>query len=98
MKSGHRLTGYWVLETFLSETDPSRKRKRKCLPCAAIGEAPDEYHEGLYGYGADCFGTMEVHKKEFLLQPFFEEVIEETKQLCAGKKIGFEADYQIRLI
>ncbi|MDZ7743189.1 MAG: response regulator [Bacteroidota bacterium] len=41
-------------------------------------------------------GTMEVHKSEFLLQPFFEEVIEETRQLSAAKKIGFETDCQIK--
>ena len=35
-------------------------------------------------------GTMEMHKKEFFLQPFFEEIIEGTKQLCANKKIDFE--------
>ncbi|MCA1760789.1 MAG: PAS domain S-box protein, partial [Bacteroidales bacterium] len=35
-------------------------------------------------------GTMEVHKKEFLLNPFFKEVTEKTRQLCAGKQISFE--------
>lgn len=36
-------------------------------------------------------GAMEVHKKEFLLQPLFNEVIENTNQLCIEKKIGFKA-------
>jgi len=36
-------------------------------------------------------GTMEVHQKNFLLQPLFKEIIENTKLLCAEKKIGFEA-------
>ncbi len=35
--------------------------------------------------------TMEVHKKEFLLQTLFEEVIEKTRQLCTVKGISFEA-------
>ena len=36
-------------------------------------------------------GTMEVHRKEFLLQPLFKEIIEDTKYLCAEKNIGFKA-------
>ncbi len=36
-------------------------------------------------------GTMEVHKNEFLLQPLFSEIIENTAPLCAEKKIDFEA-------
>ena len=36
-------------------------------------------------------GTLEVHKKEFLLRPLFHEIIEETRSLCAEKKIAFEA-------
>jgi PAS domain S-box-containing protein len=40
-------------------------------------------------------GTMEVYKKEFLLQSFFEDVVVETKQLCLNKQINFETDYQI---
>ena len=35
-------------------------------------------------------GTMEVHQKEFLLQPLFKEIIENTAYLCAEKNIGFE--------
>lgn len=35
--------------------------------------------------------TMEVHKKEFLLKPLFDEVIEKTRQLCAVKGISFES-------
>jgi PAS domain S-box-containing protein len=33
--------------------------------------------------------TMEVHKKEFKLQPFFEKTIEKTRQLCAAKQLNF---------
>ena len=36
-------------------------------------------------------GTMEVHKKEFQLQPLFKEIIESTKNQCAEKEIGLEA-------
>ncbi len=36
-------------------------------------------------------GAMEVHKKEFLLKPLFNEIIEDTAHLCAEKRIGFEA-------
>lgn len=39
-------------------------------------------------------GTMEVNKEAFLLHPFFEEVIEETRKICAGKQIDFKTDYQ----
>ncbi len=35
-------------------------------------------------------GTMEVHQKEFLLKPLFNEIIENTAPLCAEKTIGFE--------
>ncbi len=35
--------------------------------------------------------TMEVHKKEFLLRPLFEGIIENTWHLCSENKIGFEA-------
>jgi PAS domain S-box-containing protein len=38
-------------------------------------------------------GTMLVQKKEFLLQPFFEEVMEKTKSLCAEKQLDFDSDY-----
>jgi len=37
-------------------------------------------------------GTMEVHNKEFVLQPLFEETIRITRQLCAEKGIGFNTD------
>ncbi len=37
-------------------------------------------------------GTMEVHKKEFLLQPFFEEITKDVMQLCTSKSISFETD------
>jgi PAS domain S-box-containing protein len=43
-------------------------------------------------------GTMEVHKKEFQLQPLFEEVIEKTKQLCAEKNIELETDVPTELV
>jgi len=36
-------------------------------------------------------GTMEVNKKEFLLQPLYIGILEKTKQLCAGKQLSFEA-------
>ncbi len=35
-------------------------------------------------------GTMEVHKKEFFLQPLFNDIIDNMKHLCVEKKIGFE--------
>lgn len=35
-------------------------------------------------------GTMEVHKKEFLLQPVFMDIVENTKYLCAEKNIEFD--------
>jgi hypothetical protein len=35
-------------------------------------------------------GTMEIHKKEFHLQPFFEKIIEDKKQLCTDNNIDFE--------
>ena len=35
--------------------------------------------------------TMEVHKREFLLQPLFEGIADNTRHLCEAKKIGFEA-------
>jgi PAS domain S-box-containing protein len=38
-------------------------------------------------------GTMKVHKSEFLLQPFFEKVIEKTTLLCAGKNLDFSTDF-----
>ncbi len=38
-------------------------------------------------------GTMEVHKREFLLQTFFEKLVEKTRLLCDGKKINFETVY-----
>ncbi|MDP3435278.1 MAG: response regulator, partial [Bacteroidota bacterium] len=37
-------------------------------------------------------GTMEVYKKEFQLQPFFEEIIKKTRQLCADKMIELETE------
>ncbi len=36
-------------------------------------------------------GTMEVYKNEFLLQPLFNETIQNTALLCAEKMIDFEA-------
>jgi PAS domain S-box-containing protein len=35
-------------------------------------------------------GTMEVHKKEFPLQPLIEEVIIDVKTMCEEKKIGLK--------
>lgn len=37
-------------------------------------------------------GTMEVHKKDFLVLPLFNEIIEITKPLCAEKLIRFEVE------
>lgn len=39
-------------------------------------------------------GSMEVHKKEFLLRPLFDEIIEPPIRLCADNNIEFEAVIQ----
>lgn len=36
-------------------------------------------------------GTIEVHKNEFQLRPFFDDIIEHFQNLCAEKMIEFEA-------
>ena len=43
-------------------------------------------------------GTMEVYKKEFQLQPFFEEISNKTRQLCADKMIELETETPTELI
>jgi len=37
-------------------------------------------------------GNMEVHKKNFLILPLFNEIVENTKPLCADKLIRFEVE------
>jgi signal transduction histidine kinase len=50
----------------------------------------DEYRRELYGYGAYFSGTMQVYKKEFILKPIFDDVLNKTRQLCDAKQLNFE--------
>jgi len=43
-------------------------------------------------------GTLEVHKKEFQLLPFFKEFIEKTRHLCAENIINLEIEAPTELI
>ncbi|MDZ7777059.1 MAG: response regulator [Bacteroidales bacterium] len=89
------LNGILGFGSLLSQTDPSPEDKEEML--AFMQQSGNRLTNTITDYmdmAQIVSGTMEVKRKEFLLQPFFEEAIEETKQLCADKKIGFEADYQ----
>ncbi|MDZ7777040.1 MAG: PAS domain S-box protein [Bacteroidales bacterium] len=89
------LNGILGFGTLLSETDPSPEEKQQMLEI--VQKSGNRLMNTMTDYmdiARIVSGTMEVHSKEFLLQPVFEEVIEESKQLCDSKKIGFEADYQ----
>ncbi len=38
---------------------------------------------------------MEVHKREFILHPFFKDITEKSRQLSADKQIEFTTDFQV---
>ncbi|MDZ7777045.1 MAG: PAS domain S-box protein [Bacteroidales bacterium] len=89
------LNGILGFGSLLLEADPSPEDKEEML--AYMQHSSNRLVNTVTDYmdmAQIVSNTMEVQKKELLLQAFFEEVIEEKKQLCAGKKIGFEADYQ----
>jgi len=89
------LNGILGFGELLSETDPSPEEKQEMLE--HVKKSGNRLMNTMTDYmdmARIVSGAMEVHRKEFLLQPFFAEAIEETKQLCAYKEIGFEADYQ----
>ena len=91
------LNGILGFGGLLAETDPSPEEKKEML--AIVQQSGKRLMNTMKDYmdmAQIVSGTMEVQKKEFLLQPFFEEVIEETRQLSAAKKIDFKTDCQIK--
>jgi PAS domain S-box-containing protein len=89
------LNGILGFGGFLLETDPAPEDKKEML--ALVEQASKRLMNTVADYVdmARIFsGTMEMHKKEFLLHPFLEDVTADTKQLCAGKPIKFTTDYQ----
>ncbi|OPL13187.1 MAG: hypothetical protein AVO38_13985 [delta proteobacterium ML8_D] len=90
------LNGILGFGALLSQTDPSPEAKKEMLEI--VQQSSNRLMNTITDYmdmARIVSGTMEVHKKEFLLLPFVEEVAEKARQLCAGKQIGFETDYQI---
>jgi PAS domain S-box-containing protein len=85
------LNGILGFGEFLVGTDISPEEKKEML--AHVQHSSNRLMNTVTNYmdmARIVSDTMEVHKKEFKLQPFFEEVIEKTRQLCAGKQINFE--------
>ena len=89
------LNGILGFGTLLAETDASQEEKKEML--AIVQKSSDRLMNTMTDYidmARIASGTMEVHKKEFRMQPFFEEVIEKTRQLCTNKKLSFEVVLQ----
>ena len=85
------LNGILGFGTFLSETELSPEAKNEML--AVVQKSSDRLMNTMENYMDMALifsGTMEVHKKEFILKPVFDDVIKKTRQLCAGKQINLE--------
>jgi PAS domain S-box-containing protein len=87
------LNGILGFGEFLLETDATPEVKNEML------EKVEKSSNRLINTMADYMdmaqivsGTMKVHKKEFLLQPFFKDLTENTRRLCADKKLEFITD------
>ncbi|MCA1760641.1 MAG: response regulator, partial [Bacteroidales bacterium] len=89
------LNGILGFGEFLTEPDTPADAKKEMLE--VVKQSSNRLMNTVTDYmdmARIVSGTMEVHKKEFLLNPFFKEVTEKTSQLCAGKQIEFTTDYQ----
>ncbi len=89
------LNGILGFGAFLSETDSPPEEKKVML--AYVEQASKRLMNTITDYvdmAQIVSGTMELHKKELLLYPFLKNVLEDTRQLCAGKPIKFITDFQ----
>ncbi len=85
------LNGILGFGTLLSEKDYSPEAKKEML--AVMQQSSSRLLKTLTDYmdmARIISGTMELHMKEFSLQPLIEETIKEAKYLCEEKKIGLK--------
>ncbi|MDP3435033.1 MAG: PAS domain S-box protein, partial [Bacteroidota bacterium] len=84
---------------FLAEMDLSPEEKIEML--AHVQHSSNRLMNTMTDYmdmARIVSGTMNVSKKEFQLQPFFEEISNKTRQLCADRMIELETETPTELI
>ncbi|MDO9680593.1 MAG: PAS domain S-box protein [Bacteroidales bacterium] len=77
----------------LAEMELSPEEKKEML--AHVQESSDRLLNTVNDYvdiAMIVSGTMEVHKKEFQLYPFFDEIVEKTRHICAEKDLELETE------
>lgn len=77
----------------LTEMELSPEEKKEML--ALVKDSSDRLLNTVNDYvdiAMIVSGTMEVHKKEFQLYPFFDEIVEKTRHLCEEKDIELETE------
>lgn len=77
--------GQFLVESELSEEDRRDYFEHVVLSSDRLMNTVTDYMD----MAMIISGTLEVHKKEFVLQPFFEETTKNISQLCAKKDIVF---------
>jgi PAS domain S-box-containing protein len=85
------LNGILGFGSFLSETDLSPEAKTDML--AIVKKSSDRLMNTVENYMDMALifsGTMQVYKKEFILKPIFDDVLNKTRQLCDAKQLNFE--------
>ena len=77
----------------LAEMELSPEEKKEML--AHVQESSDRLLNTVNDYvdiAMIVSGTMEVHKEEFQLYPFFDEIVEKTRHICAEKDLELETE------
>ncbi len=75
-------------ELILGMDVPNEKSKEMIMHVRQSSKRLTDTITGYVDMASVVSGIMEVHKKEFLLQPLIEETIKEVKPLCDEKKIA----------
>jgi len=89
------LNGILGFGALLTETDPSPEDKREMLQ--RVQQSSDRLLNTVSDYidiARIVSGTLEMQKKEFLLQHLFDEIIRKNRLLFADTKLNFVTDFQ----